>query len=66
MLSFGMKAKCSFQGEPRRLNKQYSQTAFRAFEKEGAGGFNAIDGFLVKISVLKAHFCSFQDGGMGP
>lgn len=26
MLSFGMKAKCSFQGEPERLNKQWSQT----------------------------------------
>lgn len=58
MLSFDVKAKYSFQVEPRRLNKQWSQTAFRVFGKEGPGGFNAIDEFLVKTS--KTHLCSFQ------
>lgn len=40
MLLFGMKAKCSFQGEPKRLSKQWSQTVwpfFRASGKESWG-----------------------------
>lgn len=37
VLSSGVKAKCSSQGQPRRRNKQWSQATFRAFGKEGAG-----------------------------
>lgn len=64
MLSFGMKAKYSFEGEPRRLNKRWSQTVFRTVGKEEAGGFHAVDGFLIKISVLRAHLHTFQDDDM--